>query len=322
MMDKHYSGCEASGDRCAGVSRRAFIRGAVAGAALYATGRGAAAQGADQGAVTGSEIVVAKGDDPASMVRAALDAYGGIGRFVKNGDVVLVKPNIAFERRPEQAGCTNPQLVAELVRMCRAAGASKVKMYDRSVNSARKTYPASGIAEAAADAGAEVSYVSMARDQWVETRVPKGKVLTSCPLYKDALEVDVFINVPIAKHHNIPGLTMSIKNLMGVLGGNRGALIHRPVHERLPDLATVVRPHLNVLDAYRILLRGGPSGGSLEDVAFANKVIVGTDIVAVDAYGATLFDKDPAEFGFIVNAQERGLGECDLKKVKITEVSV
>jgi len=322
MKNGHESGCEGSRRRCAGVSRRAFIRGAVAGVALHAAGRRAAAQGVEQGAVTESEIVVAKGDDPARMVRAAIDGYGGMGRFVKKGDVVLVKPNIAFDRRPEQAGCTNPQVVGELVRMCREAGASKVKVYDRTVNSARKTYTASGIAEAAADAGAEVSYVSMDRDQWVVTPVPKGKVLTSCPLYKDALEVDVFINVPIAKHHKIPGLTMSIKNLMGVLGGNRGALTHKPVHERLPDLATVVRPHLNVLDAYRILLRGGPSGGSLEDVALANKVIVGTDIVAVDAYGATLFDRDPSEFGFIVNAHERGLGEYDLNKVKITEVSV
>jgi uncharacterized protein (DUF362 family) len=289
---------------------------------LYGVGRKVAAQDAGARSAAGSEIVVAKGDDPARMVRVAIDSYGGIGRFVKSGDVVLVKPNIAFERRPEQAGCTNPQLVAELVRMCREAGASKVKVYDRPVNAAKKTYAASGIAQAAADAGAEVSYVSMERDQWVETAAPKGKVLTSCPLYKDALEVDVFINVPIAKHHNIPGLTMSIKNLMGLLGGNRGALTHNPVHERLPDLATVLRPHLNVLDAYRILLRDGPSGGNLEDVAFANKVIVGTDIVAVDAYGATLFGKDPAEFGFIVNAHERGLGEYDLKKVKITEVSV
>ena len=321
-MDKQWSLAKGSRERGAGVSRRTFIRSAVAGAALYGVGRKVAAQDAGARSAAGSEIVVAKGDDPARMVRVAIDSYGGIGRFVKSGDVVLVKPNIAFERRPEQAGCTNPQLVAELVRMCREAGASKVKVYDRPVNAAKKTYAASGIAQAAADAGAEVSYVSMERDQWVETAAPKGKVLTSCPLYKDALEVDVFINVPIAKHHNIPGLTMSIKNLMGLLGGNRGALTHNPVHERLPDLATVLRPHLNVLDAYRILLRDGPSGGNLEDVAFANKVIVGTDIVAVDAYGATLFGKDPAEFGFIVNAHERGLGEYDLKKVKITEVSV
>jgi uncharacterized protein (DUF362 family) len=197
-----------------------------------------------------------------------------------------------------------------------------VKVYDRTVNQAKKTYVRSGIADAAEKAGAEVSFVAGGRDAWVKTAVPKGEVLKSCPLYKDALEVDVFINVPIAKHHSNPGLTLAMKNLMGVLGGNRGALIHRPVHERLPDLATVVRPQLNVLDGYRILLRNGPSGGSLDDVALANKVIVGTDIVAVDAYGATLFDKDPAQFGFIVNGNKRGLGECDLSKVKITEIAV
>jgi len=322
MMDKRHMVHDSSRHQCPGVSRRAFLGCAIAGTALYATGKTVAAQVFPEDAAKGSEIAVAKGDDPAQMVRAAIGAYGGMSRFVRKGNVVLVKPNIAFERRPEQAGCTNPQLVAELVRICREAGASKVKVYDRTVHSARKTYEASGIAEAARDAGAEVSFVSRDRDQWVNTSIPKGKVLTSCPLYKDALEADVFINVPIAKHHNIPGLTMSIKNLMGLLGGNRGALIHNPVHERLPDLATVLRPHLNVLDAHRILLRGGPSGGSLDDVAYANKVIVGTDIVAVDAYGATLFDKDPAEFGFIVNAHERGLGEYDLEKVKITEVSV
>lgn len=321
-MEKGSKACESQAERCTAVTRRGFIRGAVAGAALYATSKSAAAQVAGEGAAKASELVVAKGDDPAAMVRAAIDAYGGMGRFVKNGDVVLVKPNIGFDRVPEQAGCTNPDVVGELVRMCLKAGASKVKVYDRTVNPAKKTYPKSGIADAAEEAGAEVSFVGGGRDAWMETPVPKGEVLKSCPLYKDALEVDVFINVPIAKHHNNPGLTLAMKNLMGVLGGNRGGLIHDPVHERLPDLATVVRPHLNVLDAYRILLRNGPSGGSLEDVEYANKVIVGTDIVAVDAYGATLFGKDPADYGFIVNGNKRGLGECDLNKVKITEIAV
>jgi len=306
-----------------GVTRRTFIRSTVAGAAVYAAGRNAFSEVAEGPAGPGSDLVVAKGNDPAKMVRAAIDAYGGMGRFVKKGDVVLVKPNIGWDRTPEQAANTNPQLVAELVRMCKETGASRVKVYDYTVNAADKAYATSGIAQAARDAGAEVSYVDVAdTSKWVETPVPKGKVLTSCPLYKDALESDVFINVPIAKHHNMPGLTLAIKNLMGLIGGNRGALIHRPIHERLADLATVLRPHLNVLDAYRILLRGGPEGGNLNDVAYANKVIVGTDIVAVDAYGATLFEKDPAQFGFIVNARERALGEYDLKKVKIREVTV
>lgn len=322
LMEKQTKTCGSETEHCAGVSRRTFIRGAVAGAALYATGKTAAAQVAGEGAAKASELVVAKGDEPAQMVRAAIDAYGGMGRFVKKGNVVLVKPNIAFDRVPEQAGCTNPDVVGELVRMCLETGASKVKVYDRTVNPAKRTYPKSGIAEAAEKAGAEVSFVTGGRDVWVETAVPKGVALKSCPLYKDALGVDVFINVPIAKHHNNPGLTLAMKNLMGVLGGNRGALIHSPVHERLPDLATVVRPQLNVLDGYRILLRGGPSGGSLDDVAYANKVIVGTDIVAVDAYGATLFGKAPSDYGFIVNGNKRGLGECDLSKVKITEVAV
>ncbi len=320
-MEKRTKTYGAPTEHCAGVSRRAFISGAVAGAALYATGKTAAQEGAEV-AAKASELVVAKGEDPAAMVRAALDAYGGMGRFVKKGDVVLVKPNIAFDRTPEQAGCTNPDVVGELVRMCLKAGASKVKVYDRTVNPAKSTYPKSGIAEAAEKAGAEVSFVTGGKEAWVETPIPKGVVLKSCPLYKDALEVDVLINVPIAKHHSNPGLTLAMKNLMGVLGGNRGALIHDPVHERLPDLATVMRPHLNVLDGYRILLRGGPSGGSLDDVEYANKLIVGTDIVAVDAYGATLFGKDPAEYGFIVNGNKRGLGECDLSKVKITEIAV
>ena len=136
-MEKEIRPCESQAERCTGVSRRAFIGGAVAGAALYATGKAAAAQVAGEGGAKGSEIVVAKGDDPAAMVRAAMDAYGGMGRFVKKGDVVLVKPNIAFDRVPEQAGCTNPEVVGELVRMCLKAGASKVKVYDRTVNPAK-----------------------------------------------------------------------------------------------------------------------------------------------------------------------------------------
>lgn len=265
------------------------------------------------------DLVVAQGKDPAQLVRKGIEAYGGMKRFVKKGDVVVVKPNIGWDRLPFQAANTNPDVVKALVELAYEAGAKKVKVFDHTVNNPQSCYIRSGIMEKAKAAGAEVKFINPAL--FTNVKFTGTKFLTEWPIYKEALDCDVLINVPIAKTHGITTLTMAMKNLMGIIGGPRGRW-HPQIHQALADLITKIRPQLTVLDAYRIMIRNGPTGGSVEDVKLAGKCIIGTDQVAVDAYGATLFGYKPQEIGYLRIASEMKLGEIDLSKLKIKEIKV
>ncbi len=265
------------------------------------------------------DLAVVTDGDPVSMTRTAIQLLGGMKRFVSKGDVVVVKPNMSWDRQPEQAANTNPQVVAEVVKMCLESGAKKVKVFDRTCNTASRCYQNSGIKKAASEAGAEVSYVVDAG--FSDTRFPEGEVLKRWPMYKPALEADLLINVPIAKNHGLTYLTMGIKNLMGIMGGDRGK-IHWNIEDKLADLANFVQPRLTILDAYRILVKNGPQGGSLKDVQLKKTIIAGTQIATVDAFGATLFGIKPEGLKYIVKSSKMGLGEMDLSKVNIKRVSL
>ncbi|HEX7400827.1 MAG TPA: DUF362 domain-containing protein [candidate division Zixibacteria bacterium] len=265
------------------------------------------------------DLAVVTNGDPASLTRNVMELLGGMKRFVSAGDVVVVKPNIGWDRNPEQAANTNPEVVAEVIKMCLEAGAKKVKLFDRSCNSASRCYENSGIKKAASEAGAEVSY--MVDTAFAKMKFPKGEVLKEWYMYKPAMEADVLINVPIAKDHGSSKLTMGIKNLMGNMGGDRGQ-IHWKMDDNLADLANFVRPQLTILDAYRILINNGPQGGSLKDVVEKKTIIAGVQIASVDAYGTTLFDMKPTDLGYVVKANKFGLGEIDLSKLKIKKVSL
>jgi uncharacterized protein (DUF362 family) len=265
------------------------------------------------------DLAVVTDGDPASLTRQAIELLGGMKKFVSKGDVVVVKPNIGWDRSPEQAANTNPEVVAEVVKMCLESGAKKVRIFDRSCNTATRCYEHSGISQAASDAGAEVSFVVAAG--FSDVKFPQGEVLKSWPLYKPALEADVLINVPIAKNHGLTYVTLGIKNLMGIMGGDRGK-IHWNIEDKIADLANFVRPQLTILDAYRILLRNGPQGGSLKDVQLTKTVAAGTQMATVDAYGATLLGIKPGGIAHIVKASKFGLGEIDLDKVNIRKISL
>ncbi|MFH1335982.1 MAG: DUF362 domain-containing protein [Candidatus Zixiibacteriota bacterium] len=265
------------------------------------------------------DLAVVTNGDPASLTRKVMELLGGMKRFVSSGDVVVVKPNIGWDRNPEQAANTNPEVVAEVIKMCLEAGAKKVKLFDRSCNSATRCYENSGIKKAASEAGAEVSY--MVDTAFAKMKFPQGEVLKEWYMYKPAMEADVLINVPIAKDHGSSKLTMGIKNLMGIMGGDRGQ-IHWKMDDNLADLANFVRPQLTILDAYRILINNGPQGGSLKDVVEKKTIIAGVQIASVDAYGTTLFDMKPTDLGYVVKANKFGLGEIDLSKLKIKKVSL
>jgi len=266
------------------------------------------------------DLVVAHGSgkSPSVITKAAIDAMGGIKKFISRGNIVVIKPNMSWDRLPEQAATTNPEVVATIVKLCFEAGAKKVKLFDRSVSDPRRCYKQSGITDAVRGLGAEVTYIDERRFKDISIQ---GQVLKSWPLYQDLFEADKIINVPIAKHHGLARLTMAMKNWVGVMGGQRGR-IHQKIGESLADLALVIKPTLTVLDAIRILTADGPQGGDLADVKKIDTVIVGVDQVAVDSYGATLFGMKGSDLPYVKAAASAGIGTMDLSKLKIKTLSV
>jgi len=264
------------------------------------------------------DLSVVRGPSPSRITKAAIDALGGIKRFISRGDIVVVKPNIAWDRLPEQATTTNPEVVSEVVRLCFEAGAKKVKVFDRTVNDPRRCYKQSGITDAASSLGAEVTYVDERKFKTVKLR---GLAIDSWPLYEDILEADKVINIPIAKHHGLAELTMAIKNLMGVMGGRR-SMIHQRLDEALVDVSLTVKPTLVILDAVRILTANGPQGGDPKDVRKLDTVVAGVDPVAVDSFGATLFGLKGSDLGYVRVGDKVGLGKMDLSKLKIKRITL
>ncbi|HUO15081.1 MAG TPA: DUF362 domain-containing protein [Verrucomicrobiae bacterium] len=259
------------------------------------------------------EMAVITGDNPAELARSALEELGGIRRFVARGDVVLVKPNIGWDRTPEQAANTNPDVVTELVRQCSNAGARRVIVTDVSCNDPRRCFERSGIAAAAQNAGAEVILPDPSLFKEVDLQ---GEILRAWPVFSPFLNVDKVINVPIAKHHSLTGTTLGMKNWYGMLGGPRHQL-HQKIHESLVDLADFVRPTLTMIDCYRVLIRNGPTGGSLQDVLLKKTMVAGTDPVALDAYVSKAFwDLEVAALPYLKLAADRGLGTYEFEKVR------
>lgn len=246
--------------------------------------------------------------DPAVLTQRAIAAVGGIGRFVSPGDVVAIKPNIGWDRTPAHAANTNPRVVAEVVRLCLAAGAARVVVTDASCNEARRSFQRSGIWRMAHAAGADVVLPSSHRFRTMRLR---GDLLDEWPVYTPLIEADRVINVPVAKHHNLSLYTGAMKNWYGVLGGRRNRL-HQNIHLSIADLATFMRPSLTVLDATRVLFRNGPQGGNLSDARDVHQVLAGTDEVMLDSYGAALVGVVPSEVGYLRLGQERGLGTMSL----------
>lgn len=262
------------------------------------------------------DLAVVRGSSPGAITRAAVDALGGMRRFVSTGDVVVVKPNIGWDRTPEYGANTHPAVVAALVALCFEAGAGKVKVFDRPVNDPRRCYRQSGIADAAEAAGAEVRFVDERKFKTVRL---EGLALKEWPLYEEILDADRVINVPVAKTHGLSTLTLGMKNWMGVMGGGRWR-IHQRVHESIVDVARKVKPVLTVLDAVRILTANGPQGGRLEDVKILDMVAAGTDPVAVDSFGATLFGIRGRDLESVRIGHETGLGNMNLDTLNIRRI--
>jgi uncharacterized protein (DUF362 family) len=263
-----------------------------------------------------SLVAVSEGQDYVAITRKVISAVGGMQQFVKQGDIVVVKPNIGWDRKPEYAATTHPIVVKTIVEECLKAGAKRVKVFDNPCNDPRRSYENSGIQPILKGMN-NVEIKQMDRERYKNVKI-NGVFLKEWELYDEALSANVFINVPIAKHHGLTRLTLGLKNMMGILGGDRG-YIHRGIDDALADVSSIVRSRLTIIDATRILLRHGPQGGSLNDVKVLNKIIASTDIVAADAFATTLFDLKPEDISTTVTAYKRGLGEMNLRKVKVVK---
>jgi len=300
-----------------GIRRREFIKGAALVGAAVAGGLPSGALAADK---EGPEVVRVHGKDDAKLARKAVEALGGIKSFVRSGDTVVVKPNIGWDRAPEYAGNTAPGLVKEVVLMCLEAGAKKVRVFDRTCNDPRRCYVNSGIEpalEGLKDPRVEVSHIDDRK--FSDVKIKDGLALKGWSFYEDALDADRIINMPIAKHHSLATLTLGMKNVMGVIGGNR-AQIHSRLHECLVDLNRVFRPALTIIDATRILVANGPQGGDLKDVRVKNVIIASRDVVAADGTATGLFGLKPEDIGYIKLAQAQGLGVYDPAKIRLRDM--
>ncbi len=264
------------------------------------------------------DLAVVESESPYKGTKLAVETIGGIKRFVSRGDVVIVKPNMGWDRRPELGANTNPEVIKAVVEMCFDAGAKKVIVMDNSVNDPRRCYKNSGIIEALKEIGAETPLPNPRVAKKVKIR---GEWIKEWEVLPQFLEADKIINVPVAKNHSLAILTLGMKNWLGAVGGERNRL-HQRIHEAVNDFSNFFKPVLTVLDAWRIMVRNGPTGGSPGDVILKKTIVAGKDYVAVDSYGAFIFGKSYGELPFLKIAKERGLGEVELQRLKIEKKKV
>ncbi len=269
---------------------------------------------------------VATGEDksPAELVSAALSGLGGTEAFIKAGDSVVIKPNLAWARTAQEAACVHPEVLSAVITACQQAGAGEVLVVEHPCDQAAITFEMSGAKDICSDLG--VPLLSLDNESlYEEVELPQGVNITRDQIARDILECDVLINVPVLKVHSATGATIAMKDQMGAIydrqryhrtgsGGHRDANLH----QNIADLATGLRPTLNLLDATRALTTSGPKGPGI--VKQMNTIIAGSDIIAVDALGAKLLGLKPEDIGHIRLGAEAGLGEMDQAKMKLARV--
>lgn len=252
-----------------------------------------------------------------TLTRKVFDAAGGIQEFISKGDVVVIKPNVSWARAPQFAATTNPEVMQAVIELCQEAGAKKVRIADNTIHDAQRCFAITGVGSVAKKTGADliVPRESLMRDMNLH-----GHRLDVWPVFTPILEADKLINLPIAKDHGLSRLTLGIKNWIGAVGGRRSAL-HQDIHQTIVDLAQFFKPTVTLIDATRIMINNGPSGGNESDVRIKNHLILSNDQVAADTKAATLFDLDPNTLGFVQLGSKWGLGTKDLTQIKQLKVT-
>lgn len=304
----------------AAMDRREFFEyGLAAGAALYAASwfdwfEPAAAQSA----AALPDLVAVKNGEPAAMFDKAIEAFGGMSNFVQKGQIVVVKPNIGWNRGPEKAANTNPLLVKRIVEHCLDAGAKKVSVFDHGVDNSDQTYKTSGIAEAAKAGGAIVVPGADAK-YYQKVTIPGAEKLKETKVHEALLEADVFINVPILKHHGSSQLTIAMKNLMGVVW-DRGEYHWKGLHECIAEFCLYRKPNLNIVDAYQVTMANGPQSARESDLSLQKTLLLSQDIVAIDAAAAKIFGIEPEKIRHIKLGHDKKLGNMNLDALNIKRI--
>ena len=311
------------------MKRREFLQTLAAGAAVgiaapafadSASGHEPRATSHEPPATSDSLVVAVRNGDAVQMFKKGIAALGGMGAFVKAGQTVCIKPNIAWDCSPESAANTNPELVGEIVRACKAAGAKKVVVFDHTCNDWRSTYNRSGIRAAVEAAGGEMIPGNDAA-AYVERSVPAAVSMRTAKIHKAILESDVFINVPVLKHHGGAKLTAAMKNLMGIVW-DRGFMHAHNLPQCIADSCLYRKPALNIVDAYRVMFQHGPHGVSVADTKVVKYQLLSRDIVAIDAMAAKLMRWSQSSIPYLALAEKAGTGVADEKKFTVTRVEV
>ncbi|MBB4035539.1 uncharacterized protein (DUF362 family) [Dysgonomonas hofstadii] len=271
------------------------------------------------------DIVAVMGGEPEAMFRRAITELGGMSKFIKSGQKVVVKPNIGWDKTPELAGNTNPKLVTEVIRQCLSAGAKEVTVFDHTCDDWVKCYKNSGIEDAAKAAGAKV-VPAHEESYYKEVSLPRGVKLKSAKIHQAIIDCDVWINLPVLKHHGGANLTMSMKNYMGIVWDRR--IFHRTdLQQCIADICTYSKkPVLNIVDAYRVVQINGPQGRSAADVVNPKGLFISQDIVAVDTAAAKFFGQIremPLDHVKHLSAgQSLSLGTMDIDKLNIKRIKI
>jgi uncharacterized protein (DUF362 family) len=304
-------------------SRRDFLKTGLALAATVTAGRFSRALAADAPAAAPAArtiLAAVRDGSRTAMLDRALSELGGLGRFVRPGQTVLIKPNIGWDVPPERGANTDPELVGRLVTLCREAGAKSVSVFDHTCDQWQKCYATSGIEQAVKDAGGIV-VTGDDHSLYRPVEIPRGVKLKSAEVHSLVLDSDVFINVPVLKHHSGSLMTGAMKNLMGVVWDRR--FYHRnDLHQCIADLLTFKQPTLNIMDAYHPMVRNGPRGRAEDDVVEMKSLLACTDIVAIDAAAARYLGHEPSAIRHIGLAADLGIGTANLDSLDIRRIKL
>lgn len=267
----------------------------------------------------GQTMSVVKGPDRIKTVNKAIELLGGIGRFVKAGETVVIKPNVAFASPPMLGATAQPELVAEVVKLCYKAGAKQVIVADNPINDPASCFMLSGIGKAASQAGAKVI---LPKDNFFRPiTLAGGKLIRNWPIfYKPFAKADKLIGITPVKDHHRSGASMTMKNWYGLLGGRRN-IFHQDINTIIAELAMMVKPTLVILDGTEVMVTNGPTGGSVSDLRRANTMIASCDAVAADSFGCSLLGMKVSDLPYLRKAQQAGAGTTDYKPLIKFQIS-
>ncbi|MGW8195774.1 MAG: DUF362 domain-containing protein, partial [Desulforhopalus sp.] len=311
-------------DKEKGMDRREFIKKTVQGGIIAGSsmifGRYSKALAAPSGSTAPYDLVAVKGAKPDIMFDQAMASLGGMSNFVPKGSRVVVKPNIGWDVPPDRGGNTHPKLISRIIEHCLQAGAGEVSVFDHTCDSWQRCYRNSGIERAVKDAGGKI-VPGNNEGYYQRVAVPQGKRLTETKVHELVLDGDVFINVPVLKHHSSSMVTIGMKNLMGIVW-DRWYWHRNDLHQCIADFVSYRKPTLTVVDAYNVMKQNGPRGVSVGDVVNMKSLIVSTDPVAADAAAALIFGAQPSDIRHIQLAADMGLGRINLKDLAIDRIKM